>query len=161
MKKILIIGTVGSGKTTLAKQLSDQMNITWYELDSIVYYKTVNEKYKRTPEQQIEVLQNIDKNSSWIMEGVDRESYRCLFDMADTILFLDTPIWKRKVRIFTRFLRQNLFIEKCEYTPNFHMLKMMYVWTQEFENEREQFEMSLQQYKHKVITLKDNRNFNT
>ncbi|AWB43897.1 hypothetical protein DCC85_06460 [Paenibacillus sp. CAA11] len=35
MKKILIIGIVASGKTTLAKQLSEALNISWYELDGI------------------------------------------------------------------------------------------------------------------------------
>ena len=35
--KILIIGIVASGKTTLAKQLSKKLNIQYYEIDSIVH----------------------------------------------------------------------------------------------------------------------------
>ena len=31
MKKVFIIGTVASGKTTLAKRLSEKINIPWYE----------------------------------------------------------------------------------------------------------------------------------
>ena len=37
MKKIYIIGPVGSGKTTLAKHLSSKYNISYYELDKIVH----------------------------------------------------------------------------------------------------------------------------
>ena len=35
--KILIIGIVASGKTTLAKKLSRKTNIEYYEIDSIVH----------------------------------------------------------------------------------------------------------------------------
>ena len=35
--KILIVGIVASGKTTLAKKLSSQNNIKYFEIDSIVH----------------------------------------------------------------------------------------------------------------------------
>jgi len=158
MKKVFIIGIVASGKTTLARRLSKEMNIPWYELDSIVYHQTETDRYKRTAADQVEVIMGIDTDGSWIFEGTDRASYQCLYEMADTIIFLDTPLWKRRIRIFTRFLRQNLGIEKCNYKPNFRMLKMMYVWTQDFENKRDQFESKLQLYSNKVIRVYDAKN---
>jgi len=158
MKKVLIIGIVASGKTTLAKRLSKELNIPWYELDSIVYHQTETERYKRTAADQVEVIMGIDTDGCWIFEGIDRKSYQCLYEIADTIIFLDTPLWKRRVRIFTRFLKQNFGIEHCNYKPDLRMLKMMYVWTQDFENNREQFEVKLQQYSNKVIRVYDAKN---
>ena len=38
--KIDIIGSVGSGKTSLAKQLSKEYNIPYYEQDNIVWIRT-------------------------------------------------------------------------------------------------------------------------
>lgn len=35
--KILIIGCVASGKSTLANRLSDKLSISYYEIDSIVH----------------------------------------------------------------------------------------------------------------------------
>lgn len=35
--KILIIGIVASGKTTLAEKLSNKLKIKYYEIDSIVH----------------------------------------------------------------------------------------------------------------------------
>jgi len=61
MKKILIIGIVASGKTTLAKRLSKKINVPWYELDTIVHHQTPTGRYKRTAEEQIQVLKEIDK----------------------------------------------------------------------------------------------------
>lgn len=158
MKKILIIGIVASGKTTLAKRLSKKINVPWYELDTVVHHQTPTGRYKRTTEEQIEVLKEIDKNGEWIFEGTDRKSYQCLYQMADTIIFLDTPLWKRRVRILTRFIKQKLGIEKCHYKPDFLMLKMMYKWTRDFEQNRSSFEAKLKLYSEKVIRLSNNNN---
>lgn len=49
--KILIIGTVGTGKTTLAKKLSIKYKIKYYEIDSIVHDDNNNGR-KRTKEEQ-------------------------------------------------------------------------------------------------------------
>ncbi|MBE1445607.1 EutP/PduV family microcompartment system protein [Paenibacillus sp. OAS669] len=160
MKKVLIIGIVASGKTTLAKRLSEKLKIPWYELDSIVHHRTEIGRYKRTADEQIEVIKDIDTYGEWIFEGTDRPSYRCLFEMADTIIFLDTPLWKRRIRILTRFLKQNLGIEKCNYKPDIEMLKMMYKWTRDFERSRDEFESRLRLYKEKVIRLNDNNDLN-
>lgn len=160
LKKVFIIGIVASGKTTLAKRLSETLKIPWYELDSIVHHRTETGRYKRTADEQIEVIKEIDKFGEWIFEGTDRPSYRCLFEMADTIIFLDTPLWKRRIRILNRFLKQNLGIEKCNYRPDIKMLKMMYKWTRDFEDSREDFESRLQLYKEKVIRLYDNNDLN-
>lgn len=158
MRKILIIGIVASGKTTLAKRLSQKVNVPWYELDSIVHHKTPTGRYKRSAEEQVEVIKEIDKKGAWIFEGTDRDSYQCLYQMADTIIFLDTPLWKRRVRILTRFLKQRLGIEKCHYKPDIMMLKMMYKWTRDFEQNRNGFEAKLIIFDEKVIRLKDNNN---
>ncbi|URN94124.1 MAG: hypothetical protein NAG76_20225 [Candidatus Pristimantibacillus lignocellulolyticus] len=156
MNKVLIIGSVASGKTTLARQLSKKLNIPWYELDSIVYHQTALERYKRSAAEQVETIIEINQNGDWIFEGVDRLSYQCLYEMADTIVFLDTPLWKRKIRIFSRFVKQQLGIEKSNYTSDLKMLRMMYQWTQGFENDRAQFEAKLQLFESKVIRLHNN-----
>ncbi|MET3942684.1 adenylate kinase family enzyme [Paenibacillus sp. PvP094] len=157
MKKILILGIVASGKTTLAKEISQKINIPWYELDTIVHHETPHGRNKRTPDEQIAVIQDIDLHGAWIFEGTDRASYRCLWDMADTIIFLDTPLWKRKMRIFLRFIKQNLGIEKSHYTSDVQMLKMMYKWTRDFERNRVDFEKRLHPYHDKLIILTDNK----
>lgn len=111
MQKVFIVGIVASGKTTLAKRLSETINIPWYELDRIVHHQTATGRFKRAADEQIEVIKNIDNNGEWIFEGTDRASYRCLFEMADTIIFLDTPLWKRRIRILTRFLSKILVLK--------------------------------------------------
>ncbi|WP_242971999.1 hypothetical protein [Haloimpatiens massiliensis] len=152
---------MASGKTTLAKELSKKLKIPHYELDCIVWHKTDKGRYKRTPEQQVEVIKNIDRLGDWIIEGTYRESCHLLFHMADKIIFLDTPLWKRKCRILLRYVKQQLKIEKCHYKSDLKMLKLMYKWTRDFEKNRVNFQEMLNQYEDKLITVKkaDNIDF--
>lgn len=85
--KILIIGIVASGKTTLAKNLSKQTHINYYEIDSIVH-DDIN-KIKRTEEEQNKIIQRIDNNKNWIMEGTLRKNLYYLLELADKIIYLD------------------------------------------------------------------------
>ncbi|MEJ8302739.1 AAA family ATPase [Saccharibacillus sacchari] len=156
-KKILIIGIVASGKTTLARRLSAQSGVCWYELDNIVHRRTEEGDGKRTSEEQMDLIRQIDRKGPWIMEGVHRSSYAELYDLADTVIFLDPPLWKRKIRIVRRFVKQKLGLESAHYTPDLKMLKAMFRWTNDFEHNRPQFEAQLARYGNKVLRVKSNR----
>lgn len=155
--KILIFGIVASGKTTLAKQLSKQLNIPWYEGDCIAWGFPNEERYKRTNEEQLEIIKEIDKQKEWIVEGTYRESQKILYELADKIIFLDVPLYLRKIRIVKRFIKHKLGIEKCHYKSDFEMLKYMFKWTNEFENDRFIHEERLNRYGEKVIRIKSNK----
>lgn len=155
--KILIFGIVASGKITLFRELSLQYNIPCYEGDSIAWDHECKNNYKRSDLEQLNIILDIDKNGDWIIEGTYRESQKCLFDMADKIIFLDTPLYIRKIRIITRFIKQKLGIEKCNYNPTFDMLKKMFQWTKSFENKRSKYENILSSYEDKLIRIKSTK----
>lgn len=147
--KILIVGTVGTGKTTLAKKLSKEMNINYFEIDSIVHNDQKAGK-KRTPEEQEELIKKINQNDNWILEGVLRKNLYFLLEMADKIIYLNISKSKRNRRILIRFLKQKLKIEKANYTPSFRMLKQMFKWSNDFEKNKNDFEELIKEYKEKV-----------
>lgn len=150
--KILIIGSVGSGKSTYAKKLSSEFNIETYEIDSIVHDDENN--VKRTPEEQKYIINNINQNNSWIIEGTLRKNLYYLLDMADKIVFLDTPYGVRKRRILLRFIKQKTKREKCNYKPTIKMLQKMFIWNKDFEKNKEEFIKLLDNYKEKLEVLK-------
>lgn len=153
--KILIIGIVASGKTTLAKRLSSKLNITHYEIDNIVHDDSNNRK--RTPEEQKQIIDDIDKQTDWIIEGTLRKNLEYLLEMADKIIYLDIPLQTRKVRILTRFIKQKLGIEKSNYKPTIKMLKQMYKWTDDYEKEREEREACINKYTDKLIKIRNSK----
>ncbi len=147
--KILIIGIVASGKSTLATKLSKQLNIKHYEIDLIVHDD--ENKKMRSHQEQLDIINEIDKNEDWIIEGTLRKNLYILLDLAEKIIYLDIPLRVRKRRILIRHIKQNLGLEKCGYKPNREMLKKMYKWTDDFEKNKVQFEENINKYKDKLI----------
>lgn len=159
MKKIFIVGIVASGKTTLAKHLSQQLNIPWHELDRVVHQDHV--KTKRTAQEQVAFISEINESQEkWIFEGTDRKSYQCLFDMADTIIYLDPPLWIRRKRIVTRYLKQQMRLERSHYKSNLQMLRMMFKWTNDYERNRQVVEKKMELYQTKLIKISTQRSLN-
>jgi len=66
--KILIFGIVASGKTTLARKMSDQLNIPHYEGDCIAWGYSDEERFKRSDQEQLDRINRINQNHSWIVE---------------------------------------------------------------------------------------------
>lgn len=150
--KILIVGIVASGKTTLAKRLSKEENISHYEIDSIVH-DDLN-KRKRSGEEQLNIINDINKNNDWIIEGTLRKNLDILLDFADKIIFIDIDAKIRKRRIISRYIKQKVGIEKCNYKPTLEMVKNMFKWTSDFENDKENFLKRIYKYKKKLVVLK-------
>lgn len=86
-KKFLIVGDAGRGKSTLAKKLSTKLNIKHFELDDIFWL----EKYSiiRDKKEQIKLILDIlNKESCWVIEGSTRYMVELCFDSADCIINL-------------------------------------------------------------------------
>ncbi|MHC8514594.1 P-loop NTPase family protein [Sporosarcina sp. ITBMC105] len=158
--KIFIMGIVASGKMTYAKELSKQTSLPFIELDSVVYRTVDDVRVKRSLDEQLKVIQEMDAAGSWIAEGVYRPSYHILLDMADVVIWLDPPLWKRKMRILSRHIKQVMGMEACAYEPNVQMLRNMYKWTKYFEVRRDKMNEILQPHRHKLLIVQNNPNNN-
>ena len=155
--KIHIIGSVGSGKTTLAKTLSVRLNVPYYELDNVVWKRSKSGDIRRSDEERDAYLMEIIDSDTWIIEGAHHKWVLDGFQKADLIIFLDVDYHKRVVRIVKRFILQKLGMEKSNYRPTIRMFKMMFVWNASFERESKLEILSiLRQYQDKLLVLKDN-----
>ncbi|MFJ7913977.1 MULTISPECIES: DNA topology modulation protein FlaR [unclassified Lysinibacillus] len=133
-RKIHIIGSVASGKTTFAKELSTKLNIPYYELDNVVWIRQNSGDIRRTDQQKVDYLNNIILTNAWIIEGVHNEDWVALsFLNADLIIFLDTNYFIRIYRIIKRFTLQKLGLEKSNYKPTFTIFIKMFKWNCYFE----------------------------
>lgn len=156
-KKIHIIGSVGSGKTTLARSLSSKLNVPLYELDNVVWKRSKSGDIRRSTEERDVYLRNILNLDTWIIEGVHHKWVLQSFQKADLIIFLDTNYSKRMFRIIKRYILQKLGLEKAHYKPTFKMFKKMFGWNSQFEKEcKPEILKALNTHSEKVIFLKDN-----
>jgi adenylate kinase family enzyme len=86
MEKIVIIGSAGAGKSTLAQELGSILNIKVYHLDRIFWQRGWKEKPR---DKRIDILQKILREKQWIIEGTYLSSSDPRLNAADTIIFLD------------------------------------------------------------------------
>lgn len=88
MKRILIIGNSGSGKSWLAARLAERLTIREVNLDTIVW-QPGGFNQKRPQHKIDQAIQTLFQEPSWVVEGVFGALAEQLFDAADTLLFLD------------------------------------------------------------------------
>lgn len=85
MKKIVIIGSAGAGKSGLARELSSIKNIKVYYLDRLFWLPGWKEKPK---DERIDILQGIVQERQWVIDGTYLNTSELHLETADTIIFL-------------------------------------------------------------------------
>jgi adenylate kinase family enzyme len=113
--RIAIIGNVASGKTTLARQISNTENIEVTHIDSIQYLTDLS---LRPYTETIEILNKIHQKPSWIIDGYGPlDILEKRFEICDQIIFLDPPVWKNYFRLILRQIK-NIFYPRQELPKN-------------------------------------------
>jgi len=102
MKRVMIIGGPGSGKSVLATRLHAVTGLPLYHLDRLYWQPgwqaPPQDEWHRT-------VARIAAQDEWIMDGGYRNSFHLRMPRADTILWLDLP---RRIA-FSRVLKRMAF----------------------------------------------------
>lgn len=125
-KKILVIGSPGSGKSYFSKQLSLKIKIPVYHLD--MYYW--REGWISAPQEEFDqIINDIMSNDEWIIDGNYQRTLEHRVSNADVVFFLDIPVEvcldaekerrNQKRDDFPSFLIEGEDPEFLEYIKNF------------------------------------------
>ena len=91
MKKLYITGSVGSGKTTLARELGCR-GFPFFELDQVVYQPDPadpSDNVKRSAEERDALFDGILARESWVMEDAGRACFIRGMEEADAVILLE------------------------------------------------------------------------
>jgi adenylate kinase family enzyme len=103
MKKVVVFGNAGGGKSTLSKRLSEITGLPLYALDKIKFLpggaEVSTEDYKRIHE---EIL----ASDQWIIDGFGCiETVWLRLDEADSLVFVDLPLYMHFWLVTKRMIR--------------------------------------------------------
>ncbi len=97
MRRILVTGNAGAGKTSVAQLLASQMGLPYVGLDGIVW----KAGWVKTPALERQEKESaIAQTPTWVVDGVSL----FILGAADTVIFLDYP----RYRCFWRVLCRNI-----------------------------------------------------
>lgn len=104
-QRISIVGTTGSGKTTLAKRVAQHLQVRHIELDALYWepnWTTVSDQVFR--DRVAEAL----SGDRWVVDGNYSKVRDIVWSRADTVVFLDYSFWVVLRRLIPRTLRRSL-----------------------------------------------------
>ncbi len=89
MKRVIVIGCPGSGKSTFSRELHEATNLPLYHLDMMYWNAdrtTVSKEVFR------ERLQSVMEKDAWIIDGNFASTIELRLQACDTVFFLDYPL---------------------------------------------------------------------
>ncbi|MFO6421985.1 DNA topology modulation protein [Motilimonas sp. KMU-193] len=101
MKRIAVIGSGGSGKSTFSALLGKELNLPVYHLDQL-YWKP---NWVKTPKDDwLKIQQGLCESEHWIIDGNYQSTLDIRFEACDTVIFLDVNRYTCIYRALKRIL---------------------------------------------------------
>jgi len=109
MKRILIIGCGGAGKSTFAKELNKKTGINIIHLDCHFWLPGWEMRERDEWDKMIDEF--LDREE-WIMDGNYIRTMDKRIERADTVIYFDFPRWRCLYNAFMRMMKGKLFGNK-------------------------------------------------
>lgn len=105
MKRVLIIGSPGAGKTTFARKLADKTGLSLVHLD--YYYHQKKFDYYNDRAAWRKRVKGMITKDQWIIDGNYGDTFDIRFARADLIIFMECSRTKAVYRVLKRHITQH------------------------------------------------------
>jgi len=110
MKRIVIGGSIGAGKSSLAKRLSEKLHIEHIELDSLYWLPG----WKVRPVQELKKLAvQVAQKETWVVCGNFSVLRPIIWAKVDTVVWLDYPFLRCFWQAFKRSIKNIINQKTC------------------------------------------------
>jgi adenylate kinase family enzyme len=101
MERIVVVGPPGSGKTTVARAISDVMALPYTELDALWWGPNWSEAGQDEFTRRVDPITQKDH---WVLDGnyFDAGAPDVIWPRADTMVWLELPRWRTVPRVVRR-----------------------------------------------------------
>ena len=156
MKKVIIIGCGGSGKSTLSRELAKKVNLPAVNLDKIFW----QDGWINISVEEFDNLLNDELiKEKWIIDGNYQRTLKERLKYCDTVIYLDYPRWTCLYGVIKRVLKNHGRVrldmaDGC--LERFDLDFMKWIWNFN-KTHRENFYKILKEEKDKDIYIFKNR----
>jgi adenylate kinase family enzyme len=102
MRRIMVVGSPGAGKTTISRRLSEKLSLPVVHLDTLYWLPGWNVPTDDAWRRRMEALA---EGPEWILDGNFAESFETRMARAQELVWLDYPRWTCLRRIVIRAVR--------------------------------------------------------
>ena len=105
MKRIVVVGNSGSGKSTVARAIADELGLPHLELDWVMHREGWDSARGPQFREQVATFASGDR---WVIDGnyTSHGTREVVWPRADTVVWLDLPRWRILPRVVLRTLRR-------------------------------------------------------
>jgi adenylate kinase family enzyme len=103
MNRAVVVGATGSGKTVLASRLAEALNVPHIDLDALHWQPCWQPTPTDVFRQRVEAAIGGER---WILGGNYSKVRDLTWAKADTLIWLDYPLWIVMLRLFRRTMRR-------------------------------------------------------
>lgn len=127
-KRIVVIGTTSSGKSTLGKLLSEKLNLDFIELDALHWEPNWQEAEDEVFRERVRLA---IKSNTWVVAGNYRVVRDLIWTQAQIVIWLDYPLHILLWRLLRRTIQRSLSQELLWGTNRDKFLKHLKLWSEE------------------------------
>ena len=135
-RRIVVIGTTSSGKSTLAEQLAKKFDLDFIELDALYWEPNWKEADVEVFRKRVETVTSLERgkienSSGWVVAGNYRKVRDLIWPKAQVVIWLDYPFHIVFWRLLTRTIRRAVTQELLWGTNREPFWGHLKIWSQD------------------------------
>lgn len=104
MKKVNVVGTSGSGKSTFGKMLASRMSAKYIGLDELHW---LPHWQGRETEDLLNLLKSELECEAWVLDGNYTKTREIKWKNVDAVIWIDLPFWKNFQQVLWRSIKRS------------------------------------------------------
>lgn len=103
MNRVIVVGTTGSGKSKVAKELAERLAIPYIHMDLLFWLPNWTQP---TDEVFFKKIEDSVMQKKWVLDGNYGRTHHLTWPIADTVIWIDYPLWLTFYQNFKRGLQR-------------------------------------------------------